>query len=249
MMLGARNTYLDVERSDTKTAIIPVGAVEQHGPHLPLGVDWMLADAVAAGVGEKIGAYVLPAMPFGASQAHEGFRGSVWLEHETLALVVKDLAHCLMNQGFRRIIILNMHGGNIVLKVAVRESNFGPSQNRVMLVNPWLLAGKELSGVIQSLPVELHAGELETSLMLHLYSDLVNGQGPDHVPDAPPDYFDYLPIRHVSPEGVWGKPSLATAEKGKQALEIMVEKTATAIIQTFQYFDELELHSRSETGG
>jgi creatinine amidohydrolase len=241
-MISASNTYQELVASGVVTAIIAVGAIEQHGPHLPLGTDWMLADAVAQRVGEKLDAYVLPAVPFGASQAHLGFRGSVWLEHDTLAAVVKDLARCLIAQGFHRIVILNIHGGNIVLKVAVRDLNFDQSEGRVILVHPLLAANKELSRVIESLATEAHAGELETSLMLHLHDDLVQGEGPDEVPDAPADYFDYLPLQLVSTSGIWGRASLATEDKGRQAMESLVERTVKLVSETFDRLEQIERH-------
>lgn len=238
-MASYKNTYKNVEESQVDTAIIPVGATEQHGPHLPLGVDWMLANAVAQGVGEKLNAYVLPAMPFGASQAHKGFPGSVWLEHNTLAAVVRDLAHCLMEQGFRRLIILNMHGGNVVLKVAVRDLNFNHPDCRVLLVFPQAVATKDLVGVIENITVEGHAGEFETSMMLHLHPDLVQGPGPDCLPDVPPDFLDYLPMQLATPTGVWGRASFATTAKGERAFKIVVDKTAAMIAASFQRLDEI----------
>lgn len=238
-MVSYKNTYKNVAESQVDTAIIPVGATEQHGPHLPLGVDWMLANAVAEGVGEKLNAYVLPAMPFGASQAHKGFRGSVWIDHNTLAAVVKDLAHCLMEQGFRRIVIMNMHGGNIVLKVAVRELNFNHPDCRVLLVFPQSVASKDLVGVIDHIAVEGHAGEFETSMMLHLHPGLVQGPGPDCLPDVPPDFLDYLPMQPATPTGVWGYASFASSEKGERAFNIVVEKTAAMLAASFQRLDEM----------
>jgi creatinine amidohydrolase len=239
-MYDATNTFKDLQDSAVDMAILPVGAIEQHGPHLPLGVDWMEADAIAKGVAHKLGAYLLPAMPFGNSQAHDGFRGSVSLSFDTLAAVVKDIALSLLDQGFTRIVVINLHGGNIALKTAVRELNWMQQQGKVLLVGPVSVAGKRLSDILDSLGDEKHAGEWETSLMLNLSPELVREGRVDHVPDLSPEYFDYLPMKPYCPEGVWGRSSLATLEKGRRVLEIMVEETARHIQATFRRLDQLQ---------
>ena len=74
-MIEATNTHLEVEASGVDTAVLPVGAIEQHGPHLPLATDWAQAEAVAGGVAGRLDAFLLPGIPYGCSQAHAGFEG------------------------------------------------------------------------------------------------------------------------------------------------------------------------------
>ena len=233
-MLDVTNTYLDLERSGLDTAVIPVGAIEQHGPHLPLSVDWTQAEAVARGVAERLDAYLLPGMPFGNSQAHAGFRGTVSLSPETLAAVIRDVAMSLMDQGFQRIVVLNFHGGNLVLKIAVRELNLAQKRGKVVLFHPWQELGEEASKILESPEDEQHAGELETSIMLHLAPRQVGEERVDHVPDVGPVYFDYIPMKGYCPDGVWGRPSLATAEKGRRLMAAMVDRTAAQVEETFR---------------
>ena len=233
-MLDATNTYRELERSGVDTAILPVGAIEQHGPHLPLSVDWAQADAVARGVAERLDAFLLPGMPYGNSQAHAGFRGSVSLSPETLGAVVRDIALSLMDQGFWRIAVLNFHGGNLVLKITVRELNLAQHRGKVVLCHPWLELGDEVSHILESAHEEQHAGELETSMMLHLAPEQVGDERVDHVPDVDPVYFDYTPMKEFCPDGVWGRPSLATAEKGEKLLAAMVARTTARIEETFR---------------
>ncbi|MDD9987884.1 MAG: creatininase family protein, partial [Spirochaetaceae bacterium] len=104
--------------SGTELAILPVGATEQHGSYLPLATDSLEAEAVARGVAERLDAFLLPVLPFSNSEAHAGFRGSVSLSPSTLLTVVKELALDLIGQGFRYVVLLNMHGGNLVLGAA-----------------------------------------------------------------------------------------------------------------------------------
>ena len=233
-MYDVTNTSPELEESGVDTAVLPVGAIEQHGPHLPLSVDWAQGEAVARGVAERLGAFLLPGIPYGCSQAHVGFRGSISLSPETLGPLVQDIALSLIDQDFRRIVVLNFHGGNLVLKLAVRDLNLGQDAAKVVLVHPWLEAAERISGILESAHEEQHAGELETSVMMHLAPEQVGDSLIDHVPDVGPEYFDYMPMKDFCPDGVWGRPSLATPEKGEQALAAMVEVTVASVEETFR---------------
>lgn len=232
-MYDVTSTYHDLERSGVDTAVLPVGAIEQHGPHLPLSVDWSQGEVVARQVAERLDAFLLPGIPYGCSQAHTGFRGTISLAPETLGAVVKDVVTSLLEQGFRRIAVLNFHGGNLVLKLAVRDLNLSQSMGKVVLVSPGQDAGAQLDEILEGYPDEQHAGELETSVMLHAAPDQVGDPRVDHVPDVGPVYFDYLPMKEFCPDGVWGRSSLATAEKGRLAIEAMVDYTVDYLQDTF----------------
>ena len=232
-MYDVTSTYLDLERNEVDTAVLPVGAIEQHGPHLPLSTDWFQGEIVARQVADRLDAYLLPGMPFGCSQAHTGFRGTVSVAPETLGAVVKDVANSLLEQGFRRIAVLNFHGGNLVLKLAVRDLNLSQSLGKVVLVSPGQDAGAKLDEVLEGYADEQHAGELETSVMLHAAPEQVGPSRVDHVPDVGPAYFDYLPMKDFCPDGVWGRSGLATAAKGRLAIDAMVDYTVDYLQDTF----------------
>ena len=232
-MYDASSTYLELEQSGVDTAVLPVGAIEQHGPHLPLSVDWYQGEVVARRVAERLDAYLLPGMPFGCSQAHAGFRGTIFLSPETLGAVVKDVAESLLDQGFRRIAVLNFHGGNLILKLVARELNLAQTQGKVVLVSPGQDASAGLNEVLDAYQDEQHAGELETSIMMHAAPDQVGPSRIDHVPGVGPVYFDYLPMKEFCPDGVWGRSSLATAEKGRLAVDAMVRYTVDYLQDTF----------------
>ena len=233
-MLDVTNTYRDLEQSKVNTAVLPVGAIEQHGPHLPLSVDWAQGEAVAKGVAENLDAFLLPGIPYGCSQAHAGFRGSISLSLDTLATVVKDIAISLLDQGFRKIVVLNFHGGNLSLKLAVRELNIAQDKGKVVLSFPAREIPDALSRILEGGGSDAHAGELETSLMMHLDPEHVGDERVDHVPDRSEEYFDYVPMKDFCPDGVWGRSSLATAEKGERLLAAMVEATTAKVEDTFQ---------------
>ena len=238
-MWDTSNTFPEFENETIDTAVLPVGAIEQHGRHLPISVDWELADALGRGVAKRLDAFLVPGLPFGNSEAHTGFQGVVSIRPETLKALVTDIVHSLFDQGFRRIVVLNTHGGNLVLKLAVRALNMSGAPGRVLLVFPPQLASRRLAEIVEGFDDELHAGDLETSLMLHLSPEKVRADRIDHVPDVSPEYFDYAPMKAYCPDGIWGRPSRATAEKGRRLFDIMVEETVNHMEATFLRLEQL----------
>ncbi|HET6739331.1 MAG TPA: creatininase family protein [Kribbella sp.] len=146
--------------------VLPVGATEQHGPHLATGTDWILAEAVtaeaAALVHERSARPIVlaPAVPFGASDHHLPFGGTLSLSPETLLAVLLDLARSLHADGGRRLVLVNGHGGNIGVchaAAAAASTRYGVN---VAHLDYWQLMGDA------GLPVPGHAGQFETALML-----------------------------------------------------------------------------------
>ncbi len=233
-MLDATNTSPEIEASGVNTAVLPVGAIEQHGPHMPLSVDWAQAEHVSRLVAERMDAFLLPGIPYGTSQAHDGFRGSISVTHETLKTLARDVCHSLIDQGFTRITILNFHAGNIALKVAVRQVNWAQDKGKVVLVQPWMDASARIADILESSHEEMHAGEMETSIMMHIAPSQVGDERIDHVPDLGASAFDLSPMKDYAPDGIWGRPSLATAEKGRLLVDAMVDATVKHLEKTFE---------------
>ncbi len=233
-MYDVTSTSPELEESGVEIAVLPVGSIEQHGPHMPLSTDWAQAEAVSRGVAERLNAFLLPGIPYGNSQVHAGFRGSVSLSPDTLGAMVEDIVLSLTDQGFRRVVVVNCHGGNLVLKLAVRALNLNQDTCKVILVQPWLDAAESIHRILASAREEQHAGELETSVMMHLAPEQVGDTRIDHVPDVGPEYFDYAPMKEFCPDGIWGRPSLATEEKGRQVLAAMIEATVSRVEETFK---------------
>ena len=193
---------------------------------------------------ERLNAFLLPGIAFGNSQVLADFKGTVSVSPQTLANTVKEIGHCLLDQGFRRIVVLNGHGGNFILKTAVRELNLAQRQGKVILFNVYE-AGELSSRVLDAPSDDAHAGEAETSLMLHLEPEQVKDERVDHVPDVGGRvYFDYLRMKEFCPDGVWGRSSLATAEKGRQLLEGTVDLLVEQVEATFA---RLEASSAEES--
>jgi creatinine amidohydrolase len=236
----ARLAWPQVEqaaRQPGSTVVWPWGAVEQHGPHLPLGTDALFADrvldAVLAALPETAPIWRLPLQALGFSPEHQGFAGTLTLPAELLIQLVGEVGVQLAQMGFRRLVLLNGHGGQIaLLQTAARALR---SRAPALGVLPcFLWSGPE--GVAELIPPPerdrgLHAGLAETSLMLHLAPEQV---GPDRPRDGlgaePPPGWDLegaVPAAwltaDLSGSGVIGDAGGATAELGDALFQRLVE--------------------------
>jgi creatinine amidohydrolase len=227
-MLDVMATSPEVAAARPGTAVLPIGSIEQHGRALPLATDWLQADVVARNIAERLGdAYLLPALPYSCSQIHADFPGTVSLEPATLDRVVKDLVRCLFEQGFRRVLLVNFHGGNFILKSTVRELNHFRPDAKVVMVWPWLTAADDLARILET-SGEVHAGELEASLLLAINPTVVRELTPedDFVPPVSHEHMNYRRLAEVSPSGVWGQPSRGSRDKGERAIAAMADRVA-----------------------
>lgn len=161
----------DLDR-DRTIVILPLGSVEQHGNHLPLGTDTILAHAVAlAAALETRDAVVLPPPWYGFSAHHMRFPGSITLRVETLMAMVEDIAASVISHGFGRILIVNGHGGNNgaidVLASTLGHKHYGTA--RIAALTYFQLAREAIADLRQSETGGMgHAGEFETALLQHL---------------------------------------------------------------------------------
>jgi creatinine amidohydrolase len=247
MLLDHQSTSFEVKEAKPDMALLPIGATERYGDHLPVGTTTFVLDVLARRVAERLAGtiYLLPTMPFGTSGLHRGRGGTIALEWPTLMHVVKDLVESLLAQGIRKVAVINSFGGatessvlpreNYIVKTAVRQLNYDHPDLDAIWVQPFTMAGEEMTEILQSAEQDLHAGELATSLMLHLAPETVKGLGADFVPEVGKDYLDYVAFGALCPGGVWGRPRLATAESGGQALEVAVQRTVAYIEESFAH--------------
>ena len=236
-MVNWTHTFQEIADAAPEYALLPIGAIEQHSFHLPVGTDFLCAQALGERVAEALGnCYLLPTLPISCSREHSDFAGTVYVRPATLAAMLEDIVKSLERQGIKKVVLLVAHGGNWVIKPTVREINLARTGVKVILVAPELT----LMDSAASLP-DLHAGQTETSLILHLHPELVKADkmAPDFAPEQGREFMDYTGVRPASPTGVWGAPSKGTAEEGEQILEAAAQRAVEYIKKTFGDFERL----------
>lgn len=241
-MVSYENTFKEIQEAKPEIAVLPVGSLEQHSLHLPIGTDFLMAEHLARMVAEKLGAFLLPAQPYGNSQEHQGFPGTVWISPTTLGLVVKDICQALKQQGFRKIVVINGHGANWILKPIIREINLSDPEMMVLLMGPGAA-----SAALAGSRIELHCGKIETSRMMAAFPRLVKGKGEGFHPDVPREFLDYVSLRELSPKGVWGDPSGASAEIGRKTLDESTDAIVDEVRRTFTRLEEIKKRSEENS--
>jgi len=219
--------------ADRPVALLPFAAIEEHGPHLPLDTDVVLADALAQRIADAAALMRLPTMPYGQVWSLEHFPGSLSVRDATLVALVEDLARGLERAGVRGLVLLSGHLGNATaLRTAGRVLHERGSLPALALTYPGLReAAADVREAPESHPAIMHADELETSMMLAVAPDRV---AMDRAVAEYPDYpahFDSAPVRWdtVSRSGVFGDATAATAEKGHRLLEAVVRAAVELI--------------------
>ena len=223
--------------------VVPVGAFEQHGHHLPLMVDMHLAGTVATQAAGRAGAtgtrvVVTPTIWTGYSPHHRDFPGTITLDDATFGALVVQVVQSLAGHGFRRIVLLNGHGGNANLLRNAVQHLYYEHAIKAVAASYWDFALREIATWRQSEPGGImHACEMETALMLATRPDLVHMElAKDHFLDRSAylaaDLLSGGPasvaasFAELSPTGVIGAPSLATVERGAALLDAMVDAVA-----------------------
>jgi creatinine amidohydrolase len=220
-VIGAGNTSPEIGGAGGDTAILGIGSLEQHSLHLPVETDFFFASRVSREVAERLEAMLLNPLPYSTSLEHLDFAGTVTLKPETLRAVVWDIAESVNRWGIRHLVLLNAHGGNFCLIPTARQWNMDKKLPHLLLVDFF-------SG-LSNIGDNLHAGEVETSMMLHLAPERVRADKPeDFVPEWSRTDLTHFGMRGISPTGVWGYPSRATVEKGAkwfaEAVEYSVQR-------------------------
>jgi creatinine amidohydrolase len=222
-------------------ALLPTGAVEQHGPHLPLDTDTFTSFTVCARAAERVREFpvlVLPPVWWGLSPYWMVFPGTLTLKAETLIAVIVDVAESVARHGFRQMVVVNGHGGNngLIQAAAVKASQAGIE---VAALSYWSLVPEVMRTLCEKDAGGIgHAGEMETSLQLHLQPDCVALE--DVSPDQCVDLGEragrygagtagvYLPPNPLAeaPHGVYGAPHAASADKGRRVVEASADALA-----------------------
>lgn len=210
-------TSADVEHHTV--AVLPIGSFEQHGKFLPLTTDTIIAVTIAEAIAKTHPVLLLPPITISCSHEHAAWPGTVSISATTLYAIVRDVADSLHQKGITKLALINGHGGNYVLANIVQEaSTKGPTLALFPTEADWQAA--RTAGNLETGPdTDMHAGELETSILLHAHPTTVppNYKSHDERADNRP-HFLTLGLAPYTKSGVIGMPSLATAEKGQAAL-------------------------------
>jgi creatinine amidohydrolase len=236
-------------------AVLPVAAIEQHGPHLPLSVDATINRGVLeralALMPADLPVSVLPALPIGKSDEHGAFPGTLSLSAETLIRLWSEIGDSVARAGVRKLVLLNTHGGQPQILDVVASGLRARHQMLAVAVNAYRLYDAGAMFPADELKHGIHGGAIETSIMLHLAPDQVRRAQAAPALSLSAEMaqgFRYLsPIgrlapfawqtQDLNPTGVCGDPTLADAGHGK----ILVEQAATALVEILQEIDRFPL--------
>ncbi|MBL7715165.1 MAG: creatininase family protein [Bdellovibrionales bacterium] len=241
---------LDEVHRGRDTAILPLGAIEQHGAHLVTGYDSWIAKRIATDLSKKVKAWVLPSFEFGTSDHHRGFHGTLTLRESTVMAMMQDLMQSLCESEIKRLILVNGHGGNYswMRKLGNQFKGMRIVQDGDRPI---------LFSVIRELEIEypaaalgLHAGLFETSMALHTHTDAVRknlmkaGLVPANPEKAWTDEeirgFIAVGLKNSSPNGIIGDPSQASLELGRKFYDRVLERFLELVTES-------SYQSRSDT--
>lgn len=230
-------------KKDVEMVLLPMGATEQHGSHLPISTDSIIASDISMAVAKKISSeftvLVAPLLPIGKSIEHMSFGGTLTFETETLTRVVKDICKSLVKSGFHKIVFVNGHGGNsLLLQDIIRDIRY--ETGAFLTIIDWSTG--LLSDTLEKAPLEpldvFHACYLETSLLLYLHQDLVRTDKIRR--EKPYQYTSDTGYKHlslgnksvnfswltkdISKNGIIGDPTKASKEDGQRLFNLIVDR-------------------------
>lgn len=228
----------DAKRHETDLVIVPTGAVEVYGPHLPLASDTIVVTHVARQVGELLGAPVLPTLPVGYSRSLGDFPGTLNISPATLSAYLRETAESVIPWGFRRVLFINSHRGNVgpIGEVALELQE--RHQVRCAQIFWWDYVAALVKDIVESgSHANGHASEIGTSIVLFIDPDLVvRDRIRDETPAgsvAYPDIIQYKGMRARSESGVVGNPTLASTEKGAEIVKRGVDRIVAFVRDEF----------------
>ncbi|WP_339733408.1 creatininase family protein [uncultured Gimesia sp.] len=230
----------NVSRDET-LVVLPIAAVEQHGPHLPTATDEIICTAVAEQVEQRLkeSVLLLPTLWLGASQHHLRWGATLTSRVENYETLLCEICESLLDDGFRRVLILNGHGGNIgPMQISLRRLQVHYRNCQLMAASYWSIAEAEITALMEGECKTVgHACEAETSLVMHLRPELVRKSHIENSDDYQLDMVDgvYLcnDMFQRTSQGATGRPDLATAEKGAEMFSKIVYRV-TDVLKSLQ---------------
>jgi creatinine amidohydrolase len=230
-----RMTWPEVREEIAKgrtTVVVPFGAVEQHGPHLPLGTDAIFGDEIGLAVAERLDAFLAPTVRVGFSRHHMAFAGTLTVDEGAFQAVAGQIVRALAEHGFQRIVLLPTHGGNF-RPLGGAVSGLAPMDGVKVITFPdvgmLLNAILPVASEMGLTPAEggVHAGEWETSMMLALRPELVRMERAEegYVGDLATGVQRFFNegVHVLAENGIFGDPRRASAEAGRKYIQNIVD--------------------------
>jgi creatinine amidohydrolase len=215
----------------SRTVLLPVGAVEEHGDHLPLGTDTIHAYEVCRQAGERTGAFLAPPLYYGVCRSTSQHPGTIGISGDTLRALIRDIGSALYQQGLRNFIILSGHAGGTHTAALVEAGEAlleRLPEAKIAALNILDLGAAGWEPIVET-KGDAHAGEVETSVMMALRPTWVKGSSPEEYPSFPKAIL-VRNKRKFWPGGVWGDPAKASLEKGT----VLLEAATGALVQLIQ---------------
>jgi len=217
------------ERGRNPLVILPVGALEAHGPHLPLAADQIQAEATARQLAERVGGWVAPTLPYGICTSAQRFPGTVSLSLETLSAVAREVLSEFGRQGIRRVLVLSGHAESVhlaALKAAADAAIAKHPHLRIAVLSDYDFVYERRG---KDVPADDgHAGLLETSRVLHLAPGSVTAERPRGQRRRSP-FLAGVPNESEWPESVSGDPSMASPELGARVQQYVLERLVETV--------------------
>ncbi len=214
----------------TRTIIIPYGTVEAHGTHLPLSTDTICIDRAVKAAAERVPVFIAPPLHYGVCTSTGAHPGSIGITSDTLRALTVDLVRDCYKKGLRNFLLLSGHGGGLHVS-AMREAGEklvdeldGIQLAALMVYEPIVDEAYEIADT----PDDMHAGELETSLIMHLSAELVKGKGKAGRPKIPRPFIVKDKVKYW-PGSVDGDPTKATVDKGERFFAVMVDSVVDLV--------------------
>ena len=208
-------------------AILPVGATEQHGPHLACGCDTISANSIAVRAAERANVLTLPALAYGCSLGHTGkWPGTLSLHPSTLTQIIVELGRWAVSNGLKKLLFLSGHGTNDPpLRSAILQLRYEFPEARFATMGLWDIS-ERVGALYFRDGADIHANRGETSVLLHLHPEMVRPDRAQDVADVTPGLKFSYAMPATTPNGVVGAPSQASAGDGADMVDALVEDLA-----------------------
>jgi len=229
----------DQKRKETSLVIIPLGAIEVYGPHLPLGTDTIVANEISKLVSEKVNAIIGPTVEVGDSTGLNVFPGTLTIKPEHFRLYVEDICESFIKWGFKNFLFINMHLGNVFPINQMNEELQKKYGVKCAQIDWWRFVQPNGVGILEhsGYMAHGHASECGTSVMLYLKPEMVDTSKIEKILpkndffNTFPDVIKYPALDSITDTGVIGDATAATKEKGR----LIVEKCVDRIVEYINY--------------